>query len=268
LPLGILTNSNLCRNLLQAIGFRFDSESSEDPIVLAMEKCLEPNSSITKTNVNYSFNGVKGEIDVLAVIDDCIFIFECKNSLHPCNPFELRTTYDYIQKAANQLNRFCDLWKQESFRQYLVTKIKAGNPLPSQLCMCIVTGNRMFSGLREQGHSVRPIHELCNIIRTGEISLDLYDFSDQRLARESVSIKLWKKDRFSAEDLLNYIQEDSLHKCYFNSMEKFEYSIRLNKNLLVQETYLLNLDSFFQHLVNNFKAISQSDLHHENSTPH
>jgi hypothetical protein len=97
LPLGILTNSDLCRNVLQSTKFRFDSESFEDPIVLEMERCLKPVSSILKTNLKYSFKGIEGDVDVLAVVDNCLFVFECKNSLHPCNPFELRTTYDSIR---------------------------------------------------------------------------------------------------------------------------------------------------------------------------
>ena len=255
LPLGVMTNSNLCRNVLQATSFRFDSESSEDPIVLVMEKRLKSVSSILETNLKYSFQGVQGEIDVLAVIDDCLFVFECKNSLHPCNPFELRTTYDYIQKAASQLTRFCNLWQQEPFRQYLTTKIKTQHSLPSKVYSCIVTGNRMFPGLREQGHSVRPIHELCNIIQTGEILLNLYDPYDKGPAQDTITIKLWKEDSFNAKDLISYINEDSLHSCYFNSMRKIENSFQVNKKFLVQESYVFNVDSFLQQLTTNFRVV-------------
>ncbi|MBD1828248.1 hypothetical protein NDI47_23675 [Microcoleus vaginatus GB1-A2] len=253
LPLGILTNSDLCRNVLQSTKFRFDSESVEDPIVLEMERCLKPVSSIFETNLKYSFKGVKGEVDVLAVVDNCLFIFECKNSLHPCNLFELRTTYDYIQKAAAQLTHFQDLWQQEPFRTYLATKIKTQSPLPSQLCSCIVMGNRMFSGLREQGHSVRPIRELCYIISKGEILLNSYNIYDKDAGKKSIiQFKLWKEDKLKAEDLLAYIQEDSLHKCYFNSLSRIEETIKLKNKSLVKESYAFSPERFFQQLVDNF----------------
>ena len=254
LPLGILTNSDLCRNVLQSTKFRFDSESVEDPIVLEMERCLKPVSSIFETNLKYSFNGVKGEVDVLAVVDNCLFVFECKNSLHPCNLFELRTTYDYIQKAAAQLTHFQDLWQQEPFRTYLATKIKTQSPLPSQLCSCIVMGNRMFSGLREQGHSVRPIRELCYIISKGEILLNSYNIYDKDAGKKSlIKFKLWKEDKLKAEDLLAYIQEDSLHKCYFNSMIRIEETIKLKNKYLVQESYAFSPERFLEQLVDNFR---------------
>lgn len=259
LPLGILTNSDLCRNVLQSTGFRFDSESSEDPIVLEMERCLKPVSSIFETNLKYSFEGTKGEVDVLAVVDNCLFIFECKNSLHPCNMFELRTTYDYIQKAAIQLTRFQNLWQQEPFRRYLATKIKTHHHLPSQLCSCIVTGNRMFSGLREQGHSVRPIQELCNIISKGEILLNSYNIYDQDAGKKSIiKFKLWKEDQLKAEDLLGYIQEDSLHKCYFNSLIRIEPKIKLKNKSLVQESYAFSHERFLEQLVDNFRFTTEN----------
>ena len=255
LPLGILTNSDLCRNVLLSTNFRFDSESFEDPIVIEMERCLKPVSSIFETNLKYSFKGIKGEVDVLAVVDNCLFVFECKNSLHPCDLFELRTTYDYIQTAAKQLNRFQELWQQEPFRTYLARKIKTQHHLPSQLCSCIVTGNRMFSGLREQGHSVRPIRELCYIISKGEILINSYNISDKDAGKKSIPIKfqLWKEDKLKAEDLLGYIQEDSLHKCYFNSLIRSEQTIQLKNKSLVKESYSFSHERFLQQLVYNFR---------------
>jgi hypothetical protein len=220
-----------------------------------MERCLKPVSSIFETNLKYSFKGIEGEIDVLAVVDNCLFVFECKNSLHPCNPFELRTTYDYIQKAANQLTRFQDLWQQEIFRTYLARKIKKQSPLPSQLCSCIVTGNRMFSGLREQGHTVRPIRELCYIISKGEILLNSYNIYDKNAGKKSIIIKfkLWKEEQLNAENLLAYIQEHSLHKCYFNSLSRIEETIKLKNKSLVQESYAFSPERFLEQLVDNFR---------------
>jgi len=259
LPRGILANSELCRNVLQSTGFRFDSKSSEDPLVLEMERCLKPVSSIFATNLKYSFEGTQGEVDVLAVVDNCLFIFECKNSLHPCNMFELRTSYACIQEAAIQLTRFQDLWQQEAFRKYLAKKIKTHNHLPSQLCSCIVMGNRMFSGLREQGHSVRPIRELCYIIYKGEILLNSYNIYDQDAGKKSIiKFKLWKEDQLKAEDLLGYIQEDSLHKCYFNSLIRIEQTIKLKNKFLVQESYSFSPERFFEQLVDNFRFTTEN----------
>jgi len=112
----------------------------------------------------------------------------------------------------------------------------------------------MFSGLREQGHSVRPIQELCNIICNGEILLNSYNISNKDAGKKSINIKikLWKKDKLKAENLLAYIQEDSLHKCYFNSLNRSEQTIKLKNKFLVQESYSFSPERFLQQLVDNF----------------
>lgn len=44
-------------------------------------------------------HGVEGDCDVVALHGEYLFIFECKNSLHPCSAAELRTSFDYLVKA-------------------------------------------------------------------------------------------------------------------------------------------------------------------------
>ncbi|NBD17168.1 MAG: hypothetical protein GVY04_13805 [Cyanobacteria bacterium] len=257
LPLGILSNSNLCRNILQATGFRFDSESSQDPIVFAMERCLKEVSSIFRSNLKYSFQGIDGEIDVLAVIDDYIFIFECKNSLHPCSPFELRTTYDYIKKAAKQLSDFQKLWQEELFRDYIAHKIKS-QKLPSKLSLCIVTGNRMFPGWREEGYSVRSVHELLNFINSGEFRIHSYDSSAIDENRKTTIFKLWKQTNFNSKDLFKYIEEDFIHKYYFESMIKRETKIQFKDKILTKESYGLDMNKLLKQFIDNFKIVEES----------
>jgi hypothetical protein len=136
LPLGILSKSNLSRNILQSIGYRFDSESSIDPIGKILEDAFASVSQSFKRNVNYSFKGKQGEIDAIVTIDDYTFIFECKNSLHPSNPFEMRTSYDYIEKAASQLDIITNLWQDKQFVVELSKKV--GYNLPNKLCTALL----------------------------------------------------------------------------------------------------------------------------------
>jgi hypothetical protein len=112
----------------------------------------------------------------------------------------------------------------------------------------------MFSGLREQGHSVRPIRELCYIISKGEILLNAYNIYDPDAGKKSIiKFKLWKEDQLKAEDLLGYIQEDYLHKCYFNSLIRIEQTIKLKNKSLVQESYAFSHERFLEQLVDNFR---------------
>lgn len=251
LPLGILGHSNLLRNVLQSTGYRFDSDSSNDPLGKLIEESIKPISSFFAKDIPYKFNGQKGEIDVIAVIDNYLFVFECKNSLHPTSPFELRTSYDYIRKGAKQLTKFCNLWKEQSFRDYLGTNLNYS--LPSELYTCIITGNRMFSGWREQGHNIRPIYELRNIIQSGKFSTNLLDLPDKTL--EKLSFRVWKGDTFSVEYLIDYINGDSLHQCYFDSMISTKEEIRINNVTISKKTYALDVKKFLQEVVKKFEIV-------------
>jgi hypothetical protein len=253
LPLGILGHSNLPRNVLQSTGYRFDSDSSNDPIGKLMEESIKPISSFFAKDIPYKFNGQSGEIDVIAVIDNYLFVFECKNSLHPTSPFELRISYDYIRKGAKQLTKFRNLWKEQSFQDYLSTKLK--HSLPSKLYTCIITGNRMFSGWREQGHSIRPIYELRNIVQSGEISAKLLDVSDKTLEGQTLRVwKVWKGDTFKVEDLIEYIEKDSLHQCYFDSMSIKDENC-IGYNTITRKTYKLDEEKLFQEIDKKFEVV-------------
>ena len=43
------------------------------------------------------------DTDLVAYRDGVLYLFECKNAYHPCNPHEMRNSYDHIRKAGTQL---------------------------------------------------------------------------------------------------------------------------------------------------------------------
>src|SRR5207248_11416694 len=59
----------------------------------------------SRSSVKYKYAQRAGDLDTLALIEDVLFVFECKNSLHPCSPFELRTSFDHLVEAQDQLDR-------------------------------------------------------------------------------------------------------------------------------------------------------------------
>jgi len=255
IPLGILSKSHLARNALQSTRYRFDSEASDDPVGKFLEDALKSVSSFVQRSFSCSFNSKKSEIDVIAAIGNHLFVFECKNSLHPTSPFELRTSYDYIKKGAKQLSYFSTFWEEETFRDYIATKTKTQGL--TELHTCIVTGNRMFSGWKEQGHSIRTIYELRNFIDSGQISAQLLDLDIKSLDTQAIS--LWKGTAFSVEDLVDYIEKDSLHTLYFDSMIKKESETSFGNISIIQYKYDLNATQFLQKASSKFRLISTSN---------
>jgi hypothetical protein len=109
----------------------------------------------------------------------------------------------------------------------------------------------MFSGLRHNGHAVRYLNELCNIIRTGKISLSCTDLPEKTTRK--VDFKIWQKDIFTSKDLFDYIQQDSIHQCFFNAMLPKEIEVQIKNTSVVQMTYALNLEKFGQELESKFE---------------
>jgi hypothetical protein len=240
-PISLIAKTNLARNVLQKLRFRFDSNSGFDPVGDELANALKFHFHVVHRDISYTWNGINGEIDILCQMDNKVFVFECKNSLHPCNNFELRTTIDYIQKAGDQLTKFNKLFESSEFQDYISNKLKCKNLMGNKLTTCIAMGNRMFSGWEEQGHKVRPVHELCNLLETGIIiSRNIRPNNDDSIVG---GFRVWKGSRFDTEDLENYINKDSIHKPRFNSM------IPINNGIMVRGKKLL-ISSF----ITDFRA--------------
>ncbi len=250
-PIGLVAQTNLVRNVLQRTRFRFDSNSDVDPVGEELFNSLEPHSTTIHRDLSYNWGNIKGELDVLALIDKKLFVFECKNSLHPCSPYELRTSYDYIKKAGSQLSRFKNLFKKSTFRDYMGTLIDIKISKEIKIVTCIAMGNRMFSGWEERGHQVRPVHELCNIIDSGIIAVRAMKGSEQNDHIEN--IKLWENENFCANDLENYIYKDSLHIPRFNNMLEIEEGVQLKGKRIIRKSYAMDLFNLHKEYSKKFK---------------
>lgn len=111
----------------------------------------------------------------------------------------------------------------------------------------------MFSGWREQGHSIRPIYELRNIVQSGKIYAKLLDVSDKTL--EGQSFRVWKGNTFNVKDIIEYIEKDSLHQCYFDSMRSIKNESRIGDITIIQKTYALDVEKFFQEIGKKFEVV-------------
>jgi hypothetical protein len=120
-------------------------------------------------DVEYRYGGLKGDCDVVAISGEFLFMFECKNSLHPCSTAELRTSYEYIQKAQRQLEKFKEAWAKPGARAYFGKLLNTNLSAISTVVTAAVTGNRMFGGLQIGEANVLGFHELVNFINSGRV---------------------------------------------------------------------------------------------------
>lgn len=229
IPYNLLGNSNILRNSLQLSRRRFYEDGQNDPLSQLLYKVVSTRTQKAKENHVYQ----DGELDVIALIDGMFFVFECKNSTLPCNAFEARTSYDYIKKAASQLERFKKAYASEKFRKSL------GNSLgwdisSAQLVTCIVMSNRMFLGHRINGHAVRGSREIVNQIHSGIVRMN-----DEEKC-------LWLDGDFTGEDLRRYIEEDTLIEPVWKAMLPTERTYPLKKYSIKQQSFALDMELLAQ----------------------
>jgi len=241
IPSAILALSNIARNTLQHLRFRFHSDGKVDPVSDELAKALITAGFAVYRGVSFKHRAIEGEIDVIGIRDNSIFIFECKNSLLPCSGFELRTSWDYVRKAASQLNVVVQLLTDKAFVAKMEAKLNVVLPRDGRVGSCIVMGNRMFPGLKYLGQPVRPLFEVCNFITEGTWTLMATELTDALGERGSYSFDLWRSRILTAEDLHDYIGDDSAYKVMFESMNKMEGSISIGRCQMFGSRYVLDI---------------------------
>lgn len=208
IPLTVFVNSNSIRNL-------FASEHKQDNKGLLSDGTIDPlvdalNKSLSKAKINsYKQTPIpKSDIDLFAVYDDTIFIFECKHSLHPVSSFDLRTTHDYILKAEKQLDYVNDEFNNGTLISVLEKKHGIDLSGIKNIQSCIVLSNRLFNGNCFK-YPVRNFNEIDNILNLGTMRTNEGEFW------------LWSENHLTLADLLEYFSlESKLVDLTINSLSK------------------------------------------------
>lgn len=251
ISLSVLAQANIIRNVIisqrkKGNNIRQQQVEQQDVLPLLLTETFLKAGFITQTEIPIKHRTSlqkESDIDFLAFKDGVLFIFECKDSVHPAGPFELRTTYDYIQKAALQLQYILLALTDEAYRKKVCARVGIDPDQIRKIQPAIILSNRSFWGLNYHGYPVRYIKELQSLIKIGEVSFSLPDET------ELYVFKLWENERFSVNDLCNYCGEDSWHSILYKGMIEIQtdyggglykksYAVEMIRTLaLLQEKY-------------------------------
>jgi len=165
----VLGMSDLIRNSMQLTSARVHADAEQDPAERMLESAFEMAGIRSASGIKYKWNGTAGEIDVVAYGDGILFGFECKNSLLPTSPFELRTTFNHLAKAADQMDRLRNAVRDPVFLQWLEERTGLPCTQATEVVTGIIATNRMFSGGKFRSHPVRGLLEMGNLLLSGEI---------------------------------------------------------------------------------------------------
>jgi hypothetical protein len=224
----VFSVSNLPRNVLQLTQKRI-GEKGDGLLAQKLRQELEEKGFRAWEDVAYHYGGKEGDCDVVALKGDHLFVFECKNSLHPCSSAELRTSFDYLLKAKSQLEKFISLWRDPNFRTYLAKRLDVNLELVQTTSTTIVTGNRMFGGLKLGESSVLGFHELANFIRDSRIVI---------LGKEIV----WREEgAITPEQLFNFVSTAPWEERMLSAMRREDRITSFGNIEIHVEDYSLNV---------------------------
>jgi hypothetical protein len=139
------------------------------------------------------------------------------------------TSLDYIYTAAKQLDCFKQAFEDKEFRDRLALDTGLSIGSGTHLVTGIITSNRMFIGLRMNGHPVRGNFELENFIKEGTITM-----GDE-------SRCFWIDETFSAEDLRRFLEEDITYQLTWAAMKNYVMEYILDGCTLKEERMKLDL---------------------------
>jgi hypothetical protein len=240
-PLNIFINSNLFRNSLFKNNIRPHKVMNKDIISLAITNVLKNNFEKVAAGIKFKKNGYVGDFDVIAYIDNVIYIFECKNTITPTDLHELRTTYkDNLLHGFEQLSKCKKVLLSNDYIKDLNSNLKWNISNDFKIVTCVVLGTRMYNGYTNGEHHSRSFKELFNFLNTGKIEI-----RDNGVSKE---INLWRNDKISGNDIYDFIENMTLHKPIFES-----FSIQINEKILGKysvffETFEFDVENFYKKL--------------------
>lgn len=222
--------SNIGRNLCVLLK-RIDSNVNEDGATDALIENLD--LAFDSANIPHKCNkslAAVSDIDFTFLIDNTVYIAECKKNFHPTDMFESRSTIDALYKAERQLSRIINTLNTPHVKaEFLKLNFNVDNSEKITFVPLIITGNRIFSNTNEFTYPIRHFKELITYISEGSI------YVGKR------KIVLWKEERLTESDMDYYLSPKSPYsEVYQQSMVQFQKKIKLGKWELLVDDYSLN----------------------------
>lgn len=232
ISIAVLISSNLVRNVLchhsQRLTMR--GEESMDPMQAALRDALANAGFQVEAEVELGPKGNTLETDIVAYRDGNLFLFECKNSFHPCNVYEMRTSYDHVIYAAHQLTKRVAWLEDRSNLVRAFQKIGWDVPETVSVHSCVAIGNRVFNGYECEGHPVRQVHEMLNIISAGTVRIN------------GVLRRVWGGWEFSTNDLLQYLEGTTVTADFMESARPLNRHLKFGSVGLSKSSYMLDTE--------------------------
>ena len=210
MPLNILANSNSIRNLyaLMHKSNELLSNGQDDPLIQIIKDAFNYSNKPCITNIKYS----KGDIDIIAKIDNTLLVLECKNTLHPTSAHDMRTTWNHITKGQKQLRKIQTAIENKELDNLLENVFGTKSKDFESIYYAVIVSNRLFVG-NFLSYPVRSSNDFVNLLHDGMIVTSAGEYCQ------------WVGGSLSARDIYNYFHNNLELKILEQSMipVRFEY---------------------------------------------
>ncbi|HCH8075244.1 TPA: hypothetical protein NJW64_003440, partial [Acinetobacter baumannii] len=173
-----------------------------------------------------------------------VFIFECKNSYHPANEYELRNSFEHLVKAEKQLENLEKMLKDPTTRKNLAKKLQI-SLYKCNFNFSIVSSNRLFNGLKVKSYTCLNAQELINCISGGSLRIDKNVY------------RFWETDNFSVQELKKYTS-GKLIIDYFSLAHEVVIKVDLKNLLILEKSFGYSLEEIKSFIEDRYPLIEES----------
>jgi hypothetical protein len=239
LPAAIAT-SNVLRNVQIANSIRLKNLPQQ--FVEALAVLLRSHFTHVAVNREVKMTEGKTDVDVVLLLDNCLFLFECKHSVFPSEIHELRDVWEDIEKGVQQLQLATRILADDNRRRdYLAgwfPSLERPHPIAVRVVPCVISSHRIFSGIHHNGVAIRDYASLNLLATDGIISTGTGENGGAVLHR----FRITEAEAFSIADLLDYLSPKSK---YFSIITEFMRPVssmfRAGNMTIAHETYVGHL---------------------------
>ncbi len=226
--------------------YRIINNRNEYVEELLRKVCEQTNIKCRVGEMDFSYRGIKSDIDVLLYNDDYMIIVECKSPTASTNAFELRKIYSYLEKGAKQLDLSLKAMQDDDFYK---NKMHEWNiPIRKRkIYSLICNAQREFNGIFINNHPVRSVKEMCNYLLDGTIIVS----NNEYVVRTNDDV---------FESLIEYIGNNSFIFKVLDSLTEYKEMFHIENKKFEMENFALdarNLDSI---LSREYEKLEQSKI--------
>lgn len=240
MPLNILANSNSIRNLyaLMHKSNELVSNGQDDPLIQIIKDAFNYSNKPCIANIKYS----KGDIDIMAKIDNTLLVLECKNTLHPTSAHDMRTTWNHITKGQKQLRKIQTAIENKELDNLLENVFGTKSKDFESIYYAVIVSNRLFVG-NFLSYPVRSSNDFVNLLHDGMIVTAAGEYCQ------------WVGDSLSARDIYNYFYNNLELKILEQSMIPVRFEYDFIQPIVLRDWYCLDKEELITRIDDLYNSI-------------